>query len=114
MKLRKEKEQIPADFRKQMYENYKANMTLYGKPILPYKQWLKDVFNTKLPCCGKIDGMKTLMIDIMLNDRFYAAFRYKYCPAFKFDIEDMTNKVYERYPTLRKRAMNGEKVVFAF
>ena len=40
--------------------------------------------------------MKTLMIDIMLNDRFYAAFRYKYCPAFKFDIEDMTNKVYER------------------
>ena len=53
------------------------------------------------------------MIDIMLNDRFYAAFRYKYCPAFKFDIEDMTNKVYERYPTLRKRAMNGEKVVFA-
>lgn len=27
MKLRKEKEQIPADFRKQMYENYKANMT---------------------------------------------------------------------------------------
>ena len=54
------------------------------------------------------------MIDIMLNDRFYAAFRYKYCPAFKFDIEDMANKVYERYPTLRKRSMNGEKVVFAF
>ena len=58
--------------------------------------------------------MKTLMIDIMLNDRFYAAFRYKYCPAFKFDIEDMANKVYGRYHTLRKRAMNGEKVVFAF
>lgn len=58
--------------------------------------------------------MKTLMIDIMLNDRFYAAFRYKYCLAFKFDIEDMANKVYGRYPTLRKRAMNGEKVVFAF
>ena len=53
MKLRKEKEQIPADFRKQMYENYKANMTLYGKPIITYKQWLKDVFNTKLLCCGK-------------------------------------------------------------
>lgn len=29
MKLRKEKEQIPADFRKQMYENYKANMTFF-------------------------------------------------------------------------------------
>lgn len=54
------------------------------------------------------------MIDIMLNDRFYAVFRYKYCPAFSIDIEDVENKVYERYPTLRKRAMNGEKVIFEF
>lgn len=58
--------------------------------------------------------MKTLMIDIMLNDRFYAVFRYKYCPAFSIDIEDVENKVYERYPTLRKRAMNGERVIFEF
>ncbi|WP_287648437.1 hypothetical protein [Bacteroides sp.] len=50
MKMRKQKKQIPADFRKQMYENYKANMAFYGKPVSPYKQWLKDVFNTKLPC----------------------------------------------------------------
>lgn len=49
MKMRKQKKQIPADFRRQMYENYKANMTFYGKPISPYKQWLKDVFNTKIP-----------------------------------------------------------------
>ena len=41
MKMRKQKKQIPAEFRKQMYENYKANMTFYGKPISPYKQWLK-------------------------------------------------------------------------
>ena len=33
MKMRKQKKQIPADFRKQMYENYKANMAFYGKPI---------------------------------------------------------------------------------
>lgn len=38
MKMRKQKKQIPAEFRKQMYENYKANMTFYGKPISPYKQ----------------------------------------------------------------------------
>lgn len=44
-----QKKQIPADFRKQMYENYKANMAFYGKPISSYKQWLKDVFNTKIP-----------------------------------------------------------------
>ena len=45
MKMRKQKKQIPAEFRKQMYENYKANMTFYGKPISPYKQWLKDPTN---------------------------------------------------------------------
>ncbi len=49
MKIRKQKKQIPADFRKQMYENYKSNMAFYGKPISSYKQWLKDVFNTKIP-----------------------------------------------------------------
>lgn len=49
MKLRKVKKQISAEFRKQMYGNYKASMRFYGKPIKPYKEWLIDVFNTKLP-----------------------------------------------------------------
>lgn len=49
MNIKKQKKQIPAEFRKQMYESYKANMAFYGKPISPYKQWLKDVFNTKIP-----------------------------------------------------------------
>lgn len=48
MKLRNVKKKIPADFRKRMYENYKANMKFYGKPILPYKEWLKLVLNTKI------------------------------------------------------------------
>lgn len=48
MKLRNAKKQVPADFRKQMYESYKANMQLYNKPILPYKEWLKMVLNTKI------------------------------------------------------------------
>ena len=48
MKLRKAKEVAPKDFRKQMYESYKKNMALYGKPILPYKEWLKGVLNTKI------------------------------------------------------------------
>ena len=42
MKMRKQKKQIPAEFRKQMYENYKANMTFYGKPISPYKRRLYE------------------------------------------------------------------------
>lgn len=49
MKIRKQKKQIPVDFRKQMYENCEANMQFYGKLVSPYKQWLKDVFNTKIP-----------------------------------------------------------------
>lgn len=49
MNLRDAKKPIPKNFRKQMYENYKANMRFYGKPIRPYKEWLKDVLNTKLP-----------------------------------------------------------------
>lgn len=48
MKLRKEKKQVPEDFRKQMYENYKANMRFYGKPISSYKEWLRDVLSIKL------------------------------------------------------------------
>lgn len=48
MKLRSAKKPIPKDFRKQMYENYKAAMTFYGKPIRSYKEWLKDVLNTKI------------------------------------------------------------------
>ena len=47
MKLRKQKKQIPADFRRQMYESYKANMAFFGKPASPYKQWLKDVLTLK-------------------------------------------------------------------
>lgn len=48
MKLRKVKKEVPKDFRKQMYESYKMNMGFYGKPILPYKEWLKGVLNTKI------------------------------------------------------------------
>lgn len=33
---------------KRMYDNYKRNMMFFGKPVSPYKVWLKDVFNTKV------------------------------------------------------------------
>lgn len=39
MKMRKQKKQIPADFRKQMYENYKAN-SIKREPFPPYKERL--------------------------------------------------------------------------
>lgn len=30
-------------FKKQLYESYKKDMTFYGKPISPYKEWVKEV-----------------------------------------------------------------------
>ena len=48
MKLRKRKKEIPAWFRKELYEQYKVNMTMWNKPIKPYKEWLIEVFNTKI------------------------------------------------------------------
>lgn len=48
MKLRTEKKQVPKDFRKRMYENYKASMRFYEKPIIPYKEWIVLVLNTKI------------------------------------------------------------------
>lgn len=48
MKLRKKKKQVAKDFRRQIYESYKANMRLFGKPIISYKEWLKDVLKTKM------------------------------------------------------------------
>ena len=36
--------------KKRLYENYKANMKMYGKEgeISPYNKWVKEVNNVKL------------------------------------------------------------------
>ena len=48
MNLRKQKKQIPAQFRKDMYESYKLNCKIYGTKPEPYKKWLIEVLNTKV------------------------------------------------------------------
>ena len=30
-------------FKEQLYESYKKDMAFYGKPISPYRQWVKEV-----------------------------------------------------------------------
>lgn len=47
--------------------------------------------------------MKRIYFDIMLNDRFVFQLAYTYCPAFKIDMEDVLNKVYEKRPSLRNK-----------
>lgn len=36
-------EEVKDDFKKMMYQDYKRNMTFFGKPILSYKDWLKEI-----------------------------------------------------------------------
>lgn len=54
--------------------------------------------------------MITILIDIMVNDRFYATYKYTHCPAYKFDALDAERKILERYPSLRTRQQHGENV----
>ena len=39
---------IPKSLKKQMYDSYCFNMKMFDKPILPYKEWLKEVYNVEL------------------------------------------------------------------
>ena len=44
---------------------------------------------------------KTVFVDVMLDGRFQFTMPYKFCPAFKLDIEDVNKKVLEKRPSLR-------------
>lgn len=44
---------------------------------------------------------KTLFVDVMNEGRFIFTLRYKYCPLFKIDLNDIYEKVLEKRPTLR-------------
>lgn len=41
-------------------------------------------------------GKKVLFVDVMLHDRFIFTLRYKYCPLFKLDLQDVYSKVIEK------------------
>ena len=36
------------NFKRSMYQDYKMNMTLFGKSILSYKDWLNEINKTTL------------------------------------------------------------------
>ena len=50
--------------------------------------------------------MKTLFIAVMLKGRFVATLRYRYCPAFPLDIEELSEFVVSKLPTLRNKPFN--------
>ena len=45
--------------------------------------------------------MKTFVFDVMLNGRFACTLKYKYCPLFPIDSEDLTKFVLQKRPTLK-------------
>lgn len=45
--------------------------------------------------------MKTLIFDVMLNWRFVCTLRYKYCPLFPIDSEELVKLVLSKRPTLK-------------
>lgn len=47
-------------------------------------------------------SQKTIFVDVMKEGRFIFTLRYKYCPLFKIDLNDIYEKVLEKRPTLRK------------
>jgi hypothetical protein len=42
-------------------------------------------------------------VDVMIGERYIFTLRYKHCPAFKFDIEDVHRKVLEKRPSLKDK-----------
>nr|UWG77811.1 MAG: hypothetical protein [Bacteriophage sp.] len=49
--------------------------------------------------------MKTLIFDVMLNGRFICTLRYKYCPLFPIEIDELVKLVLSKRPTLKGQAV---------
>lgn len=52
--------------------------------------------------------MKELTFDIMLGDRYVCTLRYKYCPLFPIDTDELHEYVLRKRPTLRGKAFRIE------
>lgn len=50
--------------------------------------------------------MKTLVFDVMLNGRFIHTLRYKFCPAFPLEENELSDFVVSNLPTLRYKKFN--------
>ena len=45
--------------------------------------------------------MKALFLDIMLNGRFICTLKYKYCPLFAIDYNELLKFVEQKRPSLK-------------
>lgn len=45
--------------------------------------------------------MKTLFLDVMLNDRFVCTLKYKFCPLFPIELGDLMKFIESKRPSLK-------------
>lgn len=50
--------------------------------------------------------MKTLVFDIMLHGRFVCTLRYKYCPLFPIDYDELISFILRKRPSLKGKSYN--------
>jgi hypothetical protein len=46
-------------------------------------------------------AMKTLFLDVMLNDRFVCTLKYKFCPLFPIELDDLKKFIESKRPSLK-------------
>lgn len=44
---------------------------------------------------------KTLFLDVMLNDRFVCTLKYKFCPLFPIELDDLKKFIESKRPSLK-------------
>lgn len=45
--------------------------------------------------------MSTVVFDIMCNGRFVMQYKYRWCPAFPINLEEVVNEILSKRPTLK-------------
>lgn len=50
--------------------------------------------------------MKIFVFDIMLKGRFVCTLRYEYCALFPIDLDELTEFILSKRPTLRNQPYN--------
>ena len=49
--------------------------------------------------------MKTIVFDVMLDGRFVMQFKYRWCPAFPINLEEVAKAIVAKRPTLKGKCI---------
>lgn len=52
--------------------------------------------------------MKTIFLDIMLNSRYVRTLKYKFCPLFNINMDDLRKYVVSKMPALKGKPFKIE------